>query len=102
MHESFNDGIASRVVTTRGDLFNAEVMAHRRYEFAHEFSRIVASEFKWDSFYEDESREQSSLHVFLLAIRKKPEAHFSSHKVHRDQDLALGVSMEVDTIFLSW
>jgi hypothetical protein len=37
----------------------------------------------------------------LLAIRKKPEAYFSSHKVYRDQDLALGVTVEVDTRFLS-
>jgi hypothetical protein len=37
----------------------------------------------------------------LLAIRKKPEANFSSHKVNRNQDLALGVTVEVDTIFLS-
>jgi hypothetical protein len=38
----------------------------------------------------------------LLAIRKEPEAHFTSHKIYRDQDLALGVSVEVDTVLLSW
>ncbi len=38
----------------------------------------------------------------MLAIRKKPKAYFSGHKIYRDQDLALGVSVEVDTIFLSW
>jgi hypothetical protein len=101
MHESLYDGITSRVVTTSGDLFNTEIMIHRRYESAHEFRRIIASEFERDPFDEDESREQSSCHVFLLAIRKKPEANFSSHKVNRDQDLALGVTMEVDTISLS-
>jgi hypothetical protein len=101
MHESFHDGIASRVVTTCGDLFNTEVMVHRRNEPTNEFRCIVASEFKWDSFDEDESREQGSRHVFLFAIRKEPKAHFSSHKVNRDQDLALGVTMEVDTVSLS-
>jgi hypothetical protein len=101
MHESFHDGIASRVVTTCGDLFNPEIMVHCRYESAHELGRIVAPELKWNSFDLNESREKSSRHVFLLAIRKEPEAYFSSHKVYRDQDLALGVSMEVDTIFLS-
>jgi hypothetical protein len=40
-------------------------------------------------------------HAFLLVIRKKPKAYFSSHEVYRDQDLALGVSVEVDTILLS-
>ncbi len=101
MRESFHDGIASRVVTTCGDLFNSEVVVHCCYESAHELGCIVTPELERDFFDEDESREKSSRHVFLLAIRKEPEAHFSSHKVYRDQDLALGVSMEVDTIFLS-
>jgi hypothetical protein len=60
MHESLYDGITSRVVTTSGDLFNAEIMIHSRYESAHEFRCIVAPEFERDSFDEDESREQSS------------------------------------------
>ncbi len=101
MHESLYDSISPRVVTTCGDLLNTEVMVHRRYESAHEFRRIIAPEFARDPFDEDESREQSSCDVFLLAIRKKPEANLSSHKVNRDQDLALGVTMEVDTISLS-
>ncbi len=37
----------------------------------------------------------------MLAIRKKPKAYFPSHKIYRNQDLALGVSVEADTIFLS-
>ena len=101
MHESLHDSISPRVVTTGGDLFNAEVMVHRGNESAHEFRRIIAPEFERDSLDEDKSREQSSCDVFLLAIRKKPEANFSSHKVNRNQDLALGVTMEVDTISLS-
>jgi hypothetical protein len=100
MHESLHDGIASRVVTTRGDLFNSEVVIHRRYESTHELWSIVASELEWDSFEEDESREKNSRYAFCLAIRKEPEANFSSHKIDRDQDLALGVSMEVDAVFL--
>ena len=56
----FHDSISPRVVTTCGDLFNAEAMAHRRYESAHEFRCIIAPEFEGDSFNEDESREQSS------------------------------------------
>ncbi len=56
----FYDGITSRIVTTCGDLFNTEIMFHRRNESAHEFRRIVASELKWDSFDEDGSREQGS------------------------------------------
>jgi hypothetical protein len=60
MHESLHDGVSPRIVTTCGDLFNAEVVVHRRYELAHEFRRIVAPEFERDSFDEDESREQSS------------------------------------------
>jgi hypothetical protein len=59
------------------------------------------SELKRDSFDKDEPREKSSGHAFLLAIRKKPKAYFSSHKIYCDQDLALGVTVEVDTIFLS-
>ncbi len=101
MHESFHDRIASRVVTTCGDLFNPKVMVHCCYESAHELGCIVTPELEQNSFDKDESRENSSRHVFLLAIGKEPEAHFSSHKVYRDQDLALGVSMKVDTIFLS-
>ncbi len=58
MHESLHDGITPRIVTTCGDLFNAGVVVHRRYEPAHEFGRIVAPESEWDSFDEDESREQ--------------------------------------------
>jgi hypothetical protein len=38
----------------------------------------------------------------LLAIRKEPKANFTSHEIGRDQDLALGVSVEVDTVSLSW
>jgi hypothetical protein len=34
------------------------------------------------------------------AIRKKSKANFSSNKVNCDQDLALGVSMEVNTVLL--
>jgi hypothetical protein len=48
------------------------------------------------------SPEKSSGHVLLLAIQKKPKAYFSGHEIYRDQDLALGVSMEVDTVYLSW
>jgi hypothetical protein len=33
MHESLDDGIASRVVTTSGDLFNPEVVVHCRDEY---------------------------------------------------------------------
>ncbi len=54
MYESLYDGITSRVVTTSGDLFNTEIMIHRRYESAHEFRRIIAPEFERDSFDEDE------------------------------------------------
>jgi hypothetical protein len=60
MHETLYDGITSRIVTTSGDLFNTEIMIHRRYESAHEFRRIIAPEFERDPFDEDESREQSS------------------------------------------
>ncbi len=67
MHESFYDGITSRIVTARGDLFNTEIVVRRRYESIHELRRIVASEFKWDSFDEDESREQSSCLTRSLA-----------------------------------
>jgi hypothetical protein len=101
MHESLYDSIASRIVTTSGDLFNPEIMIHRRYESAHEFGRVVAPELERHSLDEDKSREQSSCDVFLLAIRKKPKANFSSHKVYRNQDLAFGVTMEVDAVFLS-
>ncbi len=68
---------------------------------AHELGRIVAPELERNSFDKNESREKSSRHVFLFAIWKESEACLSSHKVYRDQDLALGVPMEVDTIFLS-
>jgi hypothetical protein len=37
----------------------------------------------------------------LLAVRKKPEANFSSHKIDCNQDLALGVSMEINAVPLS-
>ena len=50
----------------------------------------------------DKPREKSSGHAFLLAIRKEPKANFTSHEIGRDQDLALGVSVEVDTVLLSW
>ncbi len=60
MHESLHYGISPRIETTFGDLFNAEVVVHRRYEPAHEFRRIITPEFERDSFDEDESREQSS------------------------------------------
>jgi hypothetical protein len=97
MHESFYDCIASRVVATSGgDLFNSEVMVHRRNESTHELGRVVAPELKWDSFDEYESREKGPCHFLLLAIRKKPKADFSSHKIYRHQDFAIGVSIEVD------
>jgi hypothetical protein len=102
MHESLDDGIASRVVTTSGDLFNPEVVVHCRDESTHELGRVVAPELKWDSLDKDKPREKSSGHALLLAIRKEPKAHFTSHKIGRDQDLALGVSVEVDTVSLSW
>ncbi len=101
MHESFHDGIAFRVVTTCGDLFNSEIVVHCCHDSTHEFGCVVTPELKGNSFDKDESREKSSRHVFLLAIRKEPEAHFTSHKIYRDQDLAFSVSMEVDTISLS-
>ncbi len=102
MHESLDDGIASRVVTTSGDLFNPEVVVHCRDESTHELGRVVAPELKWDSLDKDKPREKSSGHALLLAIRKEPKAHFTSHEIYRNQDLALGVSVEVDTVFLSW
>ncbi len=101
MHESFDDGITSRVVTTSGDLFNPEIVVHCRDESTHELGRIVAPELKRDSLDKDKPRKKSSGHALLLAIRKEPKVHFTSHKIYRDQDLALGVSMEVDTVFLS-
>jgi hypothetical protein len=101
MHESFHDGISSRVVTTCGDLLNSEIVVHCCHDPAHELGCVVAPELERNPFDEDESREKSSRHVFLLAIGKEPEANFTSHKVYRDQDLAFSVSMEVDTIFLS-
>ncbi len=101
MHESFDDGITSRVVTTSGDLFNPEIVIHCRNESTHELGRIIASELKWGSLDKDKPREESSGHAFLLTIRKEPKAHFASHKIYRDQDLALGVSVEVDTVLLS-
>jgi hypothetical protein len=102
MHESLDDGITSRVVTTSGDLFNPKIVVHCRDESTHELGRIIAPELKRDSLDKDKPREKSSGHALLLAIRKKPEAYFSSHKIYRDQDLALGVSVEVDTVLLSW
>ena len=60
MNRSTMAYITSRVVTTSGDLFNAEIMIHSRYESAHELRCIVAPEFERDSFDEDESREQGS------------------------------------------
>jgi hypothetical protein len=101
MHESFDDGITSRVVTTSGDLFNPEIVIHCRNESTHELGRIIASELKWDSFDKDKPREESSGHAFLLTIRKESKAHFASHKIYRDQDFALSVSVEVDTLLLS-
>jgi hypothetical protein len=101
MHESLDDGITSRVVTASGDLFNPEIVVHCRDESTHELGCVIAPELKRDSFDKDEPREKSSRHAFLLAIRKKPKANFSSHEIYRDQDLALDVSVEVDTILLS-
>ena len=101
MHESLHDGVTSRVVTTSGDLFNPEVVVHRRDESTYELWSVVASELEWDPFDENESGEKSSRHIFLLAVRKKPEANFSSHKIDCNQDFALGVSMEVNAVLLS-
>ncbi len=81
--------------------FNPEIVIHCRDESTHELGRIIAPELKWESLDKDEPREKSSGHALLLAIRKEPEAYFSSHKIYRDQDLALGVSVEVDTVLLS-
>jgi hypothetical protein len=53
-------------------------------------------EFQRDSFDKNEPKEKNSGYAFLLAIRKK------SHKIYRNQDLAFGVFVEIDTIFLSW
>jgi hypothetical protein len=92
----------SRVVTTSGDLFNPEIVVHCRDESTHELGRIIAPELKRDSLDKDEHREKGSGHALLLAIWKKPKAYFSGHKIYRDQDLALGVSVEADAIFLSW
>jgi hypothetical protein len=103
MHELLDDSITSRVVTTSGDLFNPEIVVHCRDESTHELGRVVAPELKWGSFDKDKPREKSSGHALLFAIRKEPKAHFTSHKIYRDQDyLALGVSVEVDTVLLSW
>ncbi len=38
---------------------------------------------------------------FLVCDSEEAKAHFPSHKVNRNQDLALGVSVEVDTVSLS-
>jgi hypothetical protein len=102
MHESLDDGIYSRVVTTSGDLFDSEIVVHCRNQSTHELGRIIAPELKRGSFDKDEPREKSSGHAFLLAIRKEPEACFLSHKIYRDQNLALGVTVEIDTVLLSW
>ncbi len=101
MHESFDDGINSRVVTTSGDLFNPEIVIHCRDESTLELGRIIAPELKRDYLDKDKPREKNSGHALLLTIRKEPKAHFASHKIYRDQDLALGVSVEVDTVLLS-
>ncbi len=85
MHESFDDGITSRVETTCGDLFNPEIVIHCRDESTHELERIIASELKWDSLDKDQPREKSPGHTLLLAIRKEPKAHFTRHKIYRDQ-----------------
>jgi hypothetical protein len=69
-------------------------VVHCRDESTHELGRIVASERQRDSLDKDQSREKSSGHAILLAIRKEPKAHFTSHKIYRDPDLALGVSVE--------
>ncbi len=76
-------------------------MIHCRDESAHELGRVPAPELKRYFFDKDDHKEKSSGHVFLLAIRKKPKAYFASHKIYRDQDLTLGVFVEVYTIFLS-
>ncbi len=60
MTELYVQLCANAMHSTCGDLFNTEIMVHRRYESVHELRRIVASEFKWHSFDEDESREQGS------------------------------------------
>ncbi len=66
-------------------------------------SEFVANDMTSSHGNDDEISKESTVYdgKTVLAIRKEPEAHFSSHKVYRDQDLALGVSMVVDTIFLS-
>ncbi len=84
MHESIDDGITSRVVTTSGDLFNPEIVVHYRDESTHELGRVVAPELKWDSFDKDKPREKRSGHALLLAIRKESKAYFTSHKIYRD------------------
>jgi hypothetical protein len=53
MHESLHDGVTSRVVTTSGDLFNPEVVVHRRDDSTHEFRSVVASELERDSLDEN-------------------------------------------------
>ena len=53
MHESLHDGVTSRVVTTSGDLFNPEVVVHRRDESTHELWSVVASELERDSLDEN-------------------------------------------------
>ncbi len=58
------------------------------------------TELVWNFLDEDESREKSSRHAFLPAIRKEPKPNFSSHEIDCDQDLALGVSMEFNAVFL--
>jgi hypothetical protein len=67
MHESLDDGITPRVVTTSGDLFNTEILVHCRDESAHELGRIIAPELKRDSLDKDEPREKSSGRTRFLA-----------------------------------
>ncbi len=80
MHESLDDGIASRVVTTSGDLLNPEVVVHCRDESAHELGCIVAPELKWDSLDKDKPREE----LWTRSLACNSEG--AKGKLHESQD----------------
>ncbi len=83
MYESLDDGIASRVVTTSGDLFNPEVVVHCRDESTHELGRVVAPELKWHSLDKDKSREKE-LWTRSLAC----DSEGAKGTIHESQDLS--------------
>ncbi len=101
MHESLEDGITSRVVTTSGDLFNPEIVVHCRNKYTHELGRVIAPELERDSFDKDEPNQREELWTRFLACDSEEAKRILLESRDLSQDLALGVSVEVDTILLS-